>query len=123
MSTIKVDSIQATGETASRGVSGVAAAWVNLNGTGTIAIRDSMNVSSLTDSSTGVYDSNFSSNMSDANYAASGAIPYATWGASTKADFYGASETSSKMRSIVIDPFSNYYDGSEVYTIAYGDLA
>ena len=35
MSTLKVTNIQATGETASRAVSGVAAAWVNFNGTGT----------------------------------------------------------------------------------------
>ena len=32
MSTLKVTNIQATGETASRAVSGVAAAWVNFDG-------------------------------------------------------------------------------------------
>ena len=60
MSTLKVTNIQATGETASRSVSGVAAAWVNFNGTGTIAIRDSVNVSSLTDENTGEYKVNLS---------------------------------------------------------------
>lgn len=34
-------------------------AWVNFNGTGTVAIRDSFNVSSITDIATGVYDINF----------------------------------------------------------------
>ena len=71
MSTIKVDSIQATGETASRGVSGVAAAWLSFNGD-TPAIRDSNNVSSVTDNGTGDYTTNFSSNMGNANYGASG---------------------------------------------------
>ena len=55
MSTLKVTNIQATGETASRAVSGVAAAWVNFNGSGTIATRTSLNVSGLTDNGTGDY--------------------------------------------------------------------
>ena len=70
MSTLQVSNIQATGETASRAVSGVAAAWVNFNGTGTIAIRDSVNVASLTDNSTGRFSVNFTNAMADANYAA-----------------------------------------------------
>jgi hypothetical protein len=48
-----------------------AKAWVNMNGTGTIAIRDSFNVSSLTDGATGDYLSNFSSNMASNNYPSS----------------------------------------------------
>ena len=44
-----------------------AKAWVNFNGTGTIAARDSFNVASLTDSSTGNYSVNFSNNFSDGN--------------------------------------------------------
>ena len=44
-------------------------AWVNFNGTGTVAIRDSGNVSSLTDNGTGDYTVNFTTAMSDANYA------------------------------------------------------
>ena len=43
-------------------------AWINFNGTGTVAIRDSFNVSSLTDNGTGNYTMNFSAAMSDANY-------------------------------------------------------
>lgn len=46
-------------------------AWVNFNGTGTVAIRASLNVSSITDSGTGVYAVNFSTAMADANYAVS----------------------------------------------------
>jgi len=46
-----------------------ARAWVNFNGTGTVAIRDSGNVSSITDSGTGTYRINFATAMPDANYA------------------------------------------------------
>ena len=44
-------------------------AWVNFNGTGTVAIRDSGNVSSITDGGTGDYSVNFTTAMPDANYA------------------------------------------------------
>jgi hypothetical protein len=43
-------------------------AWVNFNGTGTVAIRASGNVSSITDNGTGDYTVNFTTAMSDANY-------------------------------------------------------
>ena len=46
-----------------------ARAWVNFNGTGTVAIRAAGNVSSITDNGTGVYYVNFTTNMPDANYA------------------------------------------------------
>jgi len=44
-------------------------AWVNFNGTGTVAIRGSGNVSSITDNDTGDYTVNFSNAMPDANYS------------------------------------------------------
>jgi hypothetical protein len=45
-------------------------AWVNFNGTGTVAIRASGNVSSITDNNTGDYTVNFTTAMPDANYSA-----------------------------------------------------
>ena len=45
-------------------------AWVNFNGTGTVAIRASGNVSSITDNGTGNYTVNFTTAMPDANYNA-----------------------------------------------------
>jgi len=45
-------------------------AWVNFNGTGTVAIRASGNVSSITDNGTGDYTINFATALPDANYAA-----------------------------------------------------
>lgn len=44
-------------------------AWVNFNGTGTVAIRASFNVSSITDNGTGDYTVNFTNAMPDVNYA------------------------------------------------------
>ncbi len=44
--------------------------WVNFNGTGTVAIRASGNVSSITDGGTGLYTVNFTTAMPDANYSA-----------------------------------------------------
>lgn len=44
-------------------------AWVNFNGTGTVAIRASGNVSSITDNGVGDYTVNFTTAMPDANYS------------------------------------------------------
>jgi hypothetical protein len=49
----------------------VCQAWVNFNGTGTVAIRDSYNVSSITDNGTGDYTINFSTAMPNSNYSIS----------------------------------------------------
>jgi uncharacterized protein (AIM24 family) len=49
-----------------------ARAWVNFNGTGTVAIRASGNVSSITDNGTGDYTVNFTTAMPDANYSVAG---------------------------------------------------
>lgn len=49
-------------------------AWVNFNGTGTVAIRASGNVTSITDNGTGDYTVNFTTALVDANYAAVGSV-------------------------------------------------
>jgi hypothetical protein len=43
-------------------------AWVNFNGTSTVAIRASGNVSSITDNGTGDYTVNYTAAMPDVNY-------------------------------------------------------
>jgi hypothetical protein len=50
-------------------IQGSAKAWVNFNGTGTVAIMASYNVSSITDNGTSDYTVNFTNAMPDANYA------------------------------------------------------
>jgi hypothetical protein len=52
-------------------ISGSAKAWVNFNGTGTVAIRTQFNVSSITDNGTGDYTVNFTTAFADANYSVS----------------------------------------------------
>jgi hypothetical protein len=52
-------------------IQGSAKAWVNFNGTGTVAIRASYNVSSITDNGTGLYTVNFTNAFADANYCVS----------------------------------------------------
>ena len=51
-------------------------AWVNFNGTGTVAIRASGNVSSITDNGVGDYTVNFTTAMQDTNYAVNGSADY-----------------------------------------------
>ena len=68
MSTLKVTSIQATGETATRAVSGVAAAWARFD-MSLATINDSVNIGSLTDNGTGDFTFNFTNNMASVNYA------------------------------------------------------
>lgn len=49
---------------------GVAKAWVNFDGTGTVRIRGAFNVSSITDNGTGAYTVNFTVAMPDVNFSA-----------------------------------------------------
>lgn len=57
-------------------------AWVNFNGTGTVAIRASGNVSSITDNGAGDYTVNFATSMPDANYAVTGAAQISSFAGS-----------------------------------------
>ena len=50
-------------------VNGSAKAWINFDGTGTIAISDSFSISSISDGGTGVYTVTSSNAFSNANYA------------------------------------------------------
>ncbi len=65
MSTVKVDTIKTTGNVEVY----TCKAWVNFDGTGTVAIRASGNVSSITDVAVGRYEVNFTNSFADINYA------------------------------------------------------
>ena len=69
MSTLQVTNIKATGETASRAVSGVAAAWIHYNGS-SATIAESNNISSATDNGTGDYTAYISNDMTSSTYVA-----------------------------------------------------
>jgi hypothetical protein len=61
-------------------------AWVNFNGTGTVAIRASGNVSSITDNGTGTYVVSFTTAMPDATFSA--VASQSTDGYAVRADTY-----------------------------------
>ena len=64
------DASGSNGSTPEQVFQGRAKAWVNFNGEGTIAIRDSFNVSSITDEAVGVYTVNIDTDMANVNYCA-----------------------------------------------------
>ena len=53
-------------------VEGSAKCWMNLNGTGTIAVNDSLNVTSCTDGGTGRYKPQYTNSFSSVNYTPQG---------------------------------------------------
>ena len=66
-------------------------AWVNFNGTGTVAIRASGNVSSITDNGTGDYTVNFTNAMPDSSYAFNGTTQLYSTSVGTAANVVSAS--------------------------------
>ena len=73
MSTLKVNTIQNTSggssSTPEQIEQGRAKAWIHFDGQDTVAIRDSFNVSTLTDNGTGDYTISFTTAMANTNYA------------------------------------------------------
>ncbi len=76
MSTLRVNSLLNAAGTDTPAIDGLAKAWVNFNGTGTVAIRAAFNVSSITDNAAGQYTVNFTTAMVDVNYCAQGTSKY-----------------------------------------------
>jgi len=94
-------------------------AWVNFNGTGVVAIRASANVSSITDLGTGQYSINFTTAMTDANYAANTCCGHPGGGGTamyTSVDFTTQSATTvSKLTMFVFSNVNAQVDGANVY--------
>jgi hypothetical protein len=80
-----------------------ARAWVNFNGTGTIAIRGSANVSSITDNDVGDFTVNFTTAMSDANYA-----------------FAGVASPAADLNSFLTMPVGGIYTASALQVLSRG---
>jgi len=101
---------------------GLCKAWVNLNGTGTIATRDTFNIASTVDNGTGNYDAVFTSNMNDANYSVTGTvadnIPIAS---NRDSIFQCVAESASQIN---LNAFSSsQQDRTHFYGQVFGDLA
>jgi hypothetical protein len=112
-STVVVNSTATGFAIGTGGINGaqLAKAWVNFNGTGTVAIRDSYNVSSITDIATGEYYVNYSTAFSNANYCA-----VATAGRSSAnnplAWFYiaGSNKSTTRLQVEAINTSNTYID-------------
>ncbi len=105
--------------------SGSAKAWVDFNGSGTIAIRDSFSVSSITDNGTSDYTTTFASAMSNDDFAVSAQSTSTGAGYICNAPKNAASGSISTtiIRSIGIDFNGNTNDHEFVHHIIHGDLA
>ena len=101
-----------------------AKAWVNFNGTGTVAIRDSQNVSGLVDNGTGQYTVNFTNNMANDDFAA---LNYTSGSASSSQTVFnngflggnGNAVGSFKMSAYA----ATFEDSDVVMATVHGDLA
>ena len=92
-------------------------AWVNFDGTGTPAIREDGNVSSITDNGTGQYTINFTTAMPDVNYAFLGTINYANSNGAGGQIISAPSGTLtvSAIRVACINDAGTYFDQEFVY--------
>ena len=106
-------------------------AWVNFDGTGTVAIRASYNVSSITDNGVGNYTVNFTTAMADANYVVSVNTPmYSATNSTVLGQVLGSGtvgaaglKTTSQV-SVVWGTVANptlLYDPSEMYVTAFSN--
>ena len=103
MSTLRVNNLTDTSGTAANlGIPGAAKAWVNFDGTGTVSIRSSYNVSSITDEGTGRYTINFTNAFTDTNYAECFAFSGDSNGGNLIRSYLGASEINKTTSSIQI---------------------
>ena len=105
----------------------IAKAWVNFNGTSTVAIRSSYNVSSITDNGTGDYTANLSTALSDTNGAAVAMTGYIdhTWGVPLYKDVSGSNPlTTTQFRVATVEPETSsvtYFDQEQVSILIFGN--
>jgi len=106
-------------------VNGSAKAWCNFNGTGTIAIQDSLNVSSLTDDGTGTYQSLMTNSMAAANYVAFGGgdVNNANNDLRRNVRLFRIETGLVKIACGINANSDTKEDWTNVYTSAFGDLA
>ena len=107
--------------------SGSAKAWLNLNGTGTIAARDSYNIASTTDVGTGQYTPSFTTSFGNANYVfqySTVRISSGSYGLLPLIDVAITQATGSCRAEIQGSVVATYYEDPSVYCMSYdGDLA
>lgn len=133
MSEIRTDTISAANGTdpVTLTKQSAAKAWVNFNGSGTVAIRDSQGVSGLVDNGTGDYTSNFTSSFSAVDYTGTTSSSWdtVTSGVLNFSRAVGSSGYSTtslfRMQNVVVDSTTNRtgLDVNYLYAVFHGDLA
>ena len=126
MSTLKADTIQSTsGGAATLTKQQAAKSWMNLNGSGTVATRDTLNVSSLSDEGSGKYLISFSSSMSNDDYTISGGArsPGVASGILNAPTDAAGDMTAGSIEVYSLDLSGNPTDFNHVFTTIHGDLA
>ena len=125
MSTIRVDNFGPSASGTTYSARGIAKAWVDLDGTGTAAIQDSNNISSISDNGTGNYTSNFTNSFSSNvfAYAAGGNLLRTTADTSWGWFVSDRGRASSYFRSQCFNDGYTAYDLAAVNVIIHGDLA
>ena len=99
----------------------LAKSWINLDGSGTVAILESLNVGSITDQGTGQYLTTFSNNFQTANYCYSGGMPMGTSKGTLRAQD-NADATTSAFTADVFSDGSNS-DQDHYCVVFHGSLA
>jgi len=102
---------------------GSAKTWINFDGQGTIATRDSHNVSGITDNGTGQYTTSYTSNMATVGYAASGSNNRTGLSTTTFIDDTSWNATTGSIASATAESNNNYLDCDAVLISILGDLA
>ena len=110
---------------------GLCKAWVNFDGTGTIAERDSFNIganssnlAALTDNGTGDYTVSYTNIMNNSNYSAQVTGAFTDTGVtSSSTPFTCRSLTDSSMRAVGVGTANNALDMIRMCVSIQGDLA
>jgi len=112
---------------------GLTKSWLNFNGTGTIAVRDSFNHSGLTDVSQGNYTVTMASAMANVNYTCFGGIATTSAGAGPRYAQFGSNHdsgtldanftTTSYSVNVFFPAGTAKYDAEYTFNQVCGDLA
>ena len=94
-------------------------AWVNFNGTGTVAIRAGYNVASITDNGTGDYTVNFTTAMVDANYAVAPGFTRSVTNNNYGMYFQPGQATSTFYETTFVRMYSGYVGATTLYDQIY----
>jgi len=90
--------------------------WVNFNGTSTVAIRASYNVSSITDNGPGDYTVNFTTAMPDANYCVAGSASNTSAGGTAKSLLVSETTAPSSSAVRIVTPLGTAGNFDTIHT-------